>query len=970
MSSKNLTGKKGDRHVIEVFRNKDPSLILPEVGGLRIVADCVEFIGVDVGEGGKRSVFKEWKWDQIKDFASIAGLKDGEFDTFTMEVEGEGTYEFEAEICDHIEGSFNVKLWDAKTYQLHATKQQRSICKSAFEVLDLDGGGNLSRKEMKRMVKLLGKRFTKQCKTLLALMENADKENVCFDKFMEALDADQNEIKSKSKVDAVGSDKYRFLSHSTLHKLDQVADVRKAFDAIDADGSGELDLEEMGKCLRQLGHNIKKKKLKELMDTLGEPGTYILTWLQFVDSVADGTLDELQFASGVLEVENLVLLSDEGAHFIFAFQDPSKSLPEEVLLRIGDADLDIHEATGEKQCICSWGWADVEEFFTEEEDDPDPEDMDLFHIIYLDKEYIFECDEGRTIEDAMHKFQDAFVEKKKAVAKAMSLISEMEKNRIKSVFQCIDIDGSGEISLKECVVMLRVLGYDLSAASAIGGRMDRAGDGYISFSDFLEAVIERQSPSAVHGEITLFDAGEINILGIYALFVDCDEDRSGKVDKFELSKLITELLDEKKKATSKSSKDKKKNATMSKRVIEKLWAKLDADKTGSVTWFEFLESVGDGDFHALGLDHIFKGDHVASMTIAHQQVLASQFRERVKTEQLNGQLFDEIEASAMVDDLVKRRKLKATMQNLTSEQVRMLEILFCVFDYQGKGNMSTDGITTILKILDRWDIEVCLMELDKDGGGSIDWEEFIVWFDKEGCTPMLANTIGKVVKDFCVVYNIFDSYNAGKMKMAISRLDQALDTLAVKEKIVTRTQGLQAVKVMKKRHGKSKDACRITWKIFSSELGNFITENRLNVANYLPKPSKAELTMAFSKIAENPKLLLWWQIEVDIKDFKKFVGIVIGFKDKKHELLIKQNSSYFRRVVRVDHRRKLTESVKDNCTFDLVCFMPINIRPKNVEVLGLTKKELETYKIRHAKEEKKKASDKAKADKKAAKGGK
>jgi hypothetical protein len=34
--------------------------------------------------------------------------------------------------------------------------------------------------------------------------------------------------------------------------------------------------------------------------------------------------------------------------------------------------------------------------------------------------------------------------------------------------------------------------------------------------------------------------------------------------------------------------------------------------------------------------------------------------------------------------------------------------------------------------------------------------QFILWFDKEGCSPILANNIGKIVKGFCDVYAVFE----------------------------------------------------------------------------------------------------------------------------------------------------------------------------------------------------------------------
>ena len=143
----------------------------------------------------------------------------------------------------------------------------------------------------------------------------------------------------------------------------------------------------------------------------------------------------------------------------------------------------------------------------------------------------------------------------------------------------------------------------------------------------------------------------------------------------------------------------------------------------------------------------------------------------------------------------------------------------------------------------------------------------------------------------------------------------------------------------------------------------------MSINNFLPVPSVTELTIAAERIAKDPHLLIWWQLEVDVKDFKKLKGIVIKYDShtKKHELLIKQESMYFRRIVRLDHRQKLKATTKDNSTFDLVCYLPLSNRPKNVEVLGLTKKELEAYKERTEKENKKLAKEKAKEAKKQAK---
>jgi hypothetical protein len=49
----------------------------------------------------------------------------------------------------------------------------------------------------------------------------------------------------------------------------------------------------------------------------------------------------------------------------------------------------------------------------------------------------------------------------------------------------------------------------------------------ICYSDFLEAVVERQDASAGGKTVTLLDKGSIDIIRIYSCFMECDEDNSG-----------------------------------------------------------------------------------------------------------------------------------------------------------------------------------------------------------------------------------------------------------------------------------------------------------------------------------------------------------------------------------------------------------------------------------------------------------
>jgi hypothetical protein len=107
----------------------------------------------------------------------------------------------------------------------------------------------------------------------------------------------------------------------------------------------------MAKVLRQLGQKVSEEQVHELMVAVsGKKKCAELTWPQFADAVADGRLDELEFAAA-LDVQNIVIISEDGAHFIFKYIDPSKSLPEEILLRMSEADIDLHD-NADKSVAC------------------------------------------------------------------------------------------------------------------------------------------------------------------------------------------------------------------------------------------------------------------------------------------------------------------------------------------------------------------------------------------------------------------------------------------------------------------------------------------------------------------------------------------------------------------------------------------------------------------------------------------
>jgi hypothetical protein len=177
---------------------------------------------------------------------------------------------------------------------------------------------------------------------------------------------------------------------------------------------------------------------------------------------------------------------------------------------------------------------------------------------------------------------------------------------------------------------------------------------------------------------------------------------------------------------------------------------LDEDNSGVLTWLEFLESVADGDFHKFGVEGAFEKTVNSDKVDGQYAVLLKAFKKREEMEQqnevpfshhimisgcdfvetdstctvavacaycfcvlgtyihcslfpahrlpptdlpkletlrFNKVLIEEIENSALTQDLGGKKKKKLDLELLASDELRMLEILFNVFDFKKKGRL-------------------------------------------------------------------------------------------------------------------------------------------------------------------------------------------------------------------------------------------------------------------------------------------
>jgi hypothetical protein len=87
-------------------------------------------------------------------------------------------------------------------------------------------------------------------------------------------------------------------------------------------------------------------------------------------------------------------------HEAFAFEDPTASLPEDVLIYADAAGVQIQNKEG-NQILSRWDWAEINAW--KEESAVDPEEMDLFHLT-PSRNFTAHCFECEVSEDIVSSF--------------------------------------------------------------------------------------------------------------------------------------------------------------------------------------------------------------------------------------------------------------------------------------------------------------------------------------------------------------------------------------------------------------------------------------------------------------------------------------------------------------------------------------------------------------------------------------
>ena len=216
-----------------------------------------------------------------------------------------------------------------------------------FDIIDVDGGGDLDEEETKRYLKAMGVAEPELDARWQAMLEAADTDGdgtidrsefltyILKDEELTADGAFANADREAELTEVI-----IMLQMVHLHHIGPAADLVGAlFDAIDADGGGDLDEEETKGYLRVIG--VAKSELDARWKAM----------LVAADTDGDGMLDRSEFLTYILKDEEL---TEDGA---FANADREAELTDAIIqLQFGDETaggvIELDTAEGKEKPSC------------------------------------------------------------------------------------------------------------------------------------------------------------------------------------------------------------------------------------------------------------------------------------------------------------------------------------------------------------------------------------------------------------------------------------------------------------------------------------------------------------------------------------------------------------------------------------------------------------------------------------------
>jgi calcium-dependent protein kinase len=159
--------------------------------------------------------------------------------------------------------------------------------------------------------------------------------------------------------------------------------------------------------------------------------------------------------------------------------------------------------------------------------------------------------------DAFKAYANSNKLRKAVLTYVASRLSEEEIKKIKEVFQSIDVDNDGKLSLEEMKKALSKGDMKIEFNDEIFKQIDTDNSGNIEYTEFISACIEKN-----------IYLNEEKLKEAFSLF---DSDKSGKISRKEIEKVLKESVNAKE--------------------IDAIMAKHDTNKDGEIDFKEFMEMM-------------------------------------------------------------------------------------------------------------------------------------------------------------------------------------------------------------------------------------------------------------------------------------------------------------------------------------------------------------------------------------------
>merc|ERR1719486_1516233 len=134
---------------------------------------------------------------------------------------------------------------------------QKKEVKEAFDLFDTDGSGAIDAKELKVAMQALGFEPTNQEIT----------------KMVQEIDVDGNST--------VEFEEFIEMMEGKMSNKDPVEEMKKAFAMYDVDGKGKIVVGDMVRVAKELGENLSKQELQDILDECDRDGSGTLTEDEF-----------------------------------------------------------------------------------------------------------------------------------------------------------------------------------------------------------------------------------------------------------------------------------------------------------------------------------------------------------------------------------------------------------------------------------------------------------------------------------------------------------------------------------------------------------------------------------------------------------------------------------------------------------------------------------------------------------------